>query len=153
MRIWATESDDSLLAEAAVSEEAFATLYQRWEQPLLIYFRRRTHDRPRARRRRDAGDRRHIRDRAPPWPVRRRGSPGAAGSGARDGPSLYPAVRLASGPPGRPFQSVTNLGSHLYLSGRGHSRICGPAEHAVPPASGPCYVAGPAPTLDSLVRS
>ena len=42
MRNWSTESDDRLLAESAGDEDAFAALYERWERPMLGYFRRRT---------------------------------------------------------------------------------------------------------------
>jgi RNA polymerase sigma factor (sigma-70 family) len=44
MRIWANESDDRLLTEAAIDDAAFATFYERWERPILGYFRRRTGD-------------------------------------------------------------------------------------------------------------
>lgn len=44
MRNWAIETDDRLLAAAGSEEAAFVAFYQRWEQPILGYFRRRTGD-------------------------------------------------------------------------------------------------------------
>jgi RNA polymerase sigma-70 factor, ECF subfamily len=44
MHVWGNESDDQLLAAAAGDEAAFTALYQRWERPILVYFRRRTGD-------------------------------------------------------------------------------------------------------------
>jgi RNA polymerase sigma factor (sigma-70 family) len=45
MRIRANSSDEDLLvATAAGNEAAFASLYGRWERPLLSYFRKRTGD-------------------------------------------------------------------------------------------------------------
>ena len=44
MHNWDSDSDEQLLAAAAAEAAAFATLYRRWERPMLGYFRRRTGD-------------------------------------------------------------------------------------------------------------
>jgi hypothetical protein len=75
---------------------------------------------------------------------------GTAGQGG--GLTLFDAVKLASRQPAKTYPLMSRVGSQLYLFGRPHSRICRAAGRAAPTPSGSCYVAGPAPSLDALMR-
>lgn len=74
------------------------------------------------------------------------GSPGVEG-----GVSLYEAVKLAQR---LPRSGASHSAPELYLFGPPRSSVCAAAiaRGAAPSASGPCYLAGPAPTRNALVR-